>query len=196
MVLFTEKYYHEYSGFMAEEQEYLRIPGHVPIKEAAEMLGLSDKRVLQYILSKRLPAHKVQSRYMIPIEAVQEFQQKPHGRIRTTPTPWRVYRAGANVRVQQIEVQTYPEREEDLRAKLLELSQKQEHLFPGTMQRYICLVDRSEPMCVSIMLIWKDTELPDESVLEKDLEDFKADFAGLLNWESARAIGAQAIVHT
>lgn len=181
---------------MAEEREYLHIPGHVPIKEAAEMLGLSDKRVLQYILSERLPAHKVQGRYMIPTEAVREFQQRPHGRIRTTPTPWRVYRAGASVRIQQIEVPAYPERQEELRARLQALSQEQEHLFPGTMQRYICLIDQREPLCVSILLIWKDTELPDESVLESSLENFKADFAGLLDWSSARVVVAQAIAHT
>jgi len=181
---------------MAEEREYLHVPGHVPIKEAAEMLGLSDKRVLQYILAKRLPAHKVQGRYMIPTEAVQEFQQRPHGRIRTAPTPWRIYRAGASVRVQQIEVPAYPERQEDLRSKLQALPQEQEHLFPGTMQRYICIIEQSEPVRISIMLIWKDTELPDESVLEKSLESFKTDFAGLLDWRSARIIVAQAIVHT
>ena len=160
------------------------------------MLGLSDKRVLQYILSKRLPAHKVQGRYMIPTAAVQEFQQKPHGRIRTTPTPWRVYRAGANVRVQQIEVPAYPERQEDLRTRLQALSREQEHLFPGTMQRYICLIDHGKALWVSILLIWKDTELPDESVLEHSLESFKAAFADLLDWPNAQLVVAQAIAHT
>jgi excisionase family DNA binding protein len=181
---------------MAEEREYLHISGHVPIKEAAEMLGLSDKRVLQYILAKRLPAHKVQGRYMIPTEAVQEFQQKPHGRIRTTPTPWRVYRAGASVRIQQIEIPAYPEREEELRTRLRALSQEQEHLFPGTMQRYICLIEGSEVPRVSILLIWKDTELPDESDLDHSLENFKADFFDLLDWQKARVTAAQALAHT
>lgn len=181
---------------MAEEREYLHIPGHVPIKEAAEMLGLSDKRVLQYILSKRLPAHKVQGRYMIPTDAVREFQQRPHGRIRTAPTPWRIYRAGANVRVQQIEVPVNLGREEEVQTRLQALSQEQEHLFPGTMQRYICLVDQSKPIYISIMLIWKDTELPDERVLERSLEGFKADFADFLDWDSARTVVARAIAYT
>jgi excisionase family DNA binding protein len=181
---------------MAEEREYLHIPGHVPIKEAAEMLGLSDKRVLQYILSKRLPAHKVQGRYMIPAEAVKEFQQRPHGRIRTTPTPWRLYRAGASVHVQQIEVQVHPGKEEDVQARLQALPQEQDHLFPGTMQRYICLVEQAKPVYISIMLIWKDTELPDERVLERGLEGFKADFADVLDWESARIVVARAIAYT
>lgn len=160
------------------------------------MLGLSDKRVLQYILSERLPAHKVQGRYMIPTVAVQEFQQRPHGRIRTTPTPWRIYRAGASVRVQQIEVPAYAEKQAELRARLQALAQEQEHLFPGTMQRYICLIERGEALSVSIMLVWKDTELPDESVLEHSLKQFKAAFADLLDWQNARIVLAQAIAHT
>lgn len=180
---------------MAEEREYLHIPGHIPIKEAAEMLGLSDKRVLQYILAKRLPARKVQGRYMIPVVAVQEFQQKPHGRIRTSPTPWRIYRAGASVHIQQIEVLAYPDKQEDLRSRLQDLPRVQAHLFPGTMQRYIS-IDQSNPVRISILLIWKDTELPDQAALQDDLEVFKADFAGLLDWGSARTTTAQAIAHT
>ncbi|HEU5380251.1 MAG TPA: helix-turn-helix domain-containing protein [Ktedonobacteraceae bacterium] len=180
---------------MAEEREYLHIPGHIPIKEAAEKMGLSDKRVLQYILEKRLPAHKVQGRYMIPLTALEEFQHKPHGRIRTTPTPWRVYRAGASVHMQHIEVLSYPDKQQALREKLLALPQEQKHLFPGTMQRYIS-IDRGEPPCVRILLIWKDTELPDEATLEHALEVFKLDFAELLDWQSVRNIETEAIVHT
>ena len=181
---------------MQKNRHYVALPGHVPIKEAAEMLGLTDKRVLQYILSKRLPAHKVQGRYMIPTEAVQEFQQKPRGRIRTTPTPWRIYRAGASVRMQQIEVQAYPDRQDLLHGRLQALSQEQTHLFPGTMQRSICLIDQSEPVRVSIVLLWKEADLPDISVIEHSLEYFKSDFAGILDWQSARISTSQAVAYT
>src|ERR1700731_4100585 len=87
-----------------EEKEYLSIPGHVPVKEAAAMLGLSEERVLQHVRAKHLPSRKVDGRYMIPVNAVEDFHRKPHGRIRTTPAPWRTYRAGARVHILQIEV--------------------------------------------------------------------------------------------
>ena len=52
---------------MAEEKEYLRIPGHMPVKEAAAILGLSEERVLQHIRARHLPSRKIDGRYMIPV---------------------------------------------------------------------------------------------------------------------------------
>lgn len=63
------------------------------------------------------------------------------------------------------------------------------------MQRYIS-IDRGEPPCVRMLLIWKDTELPDEATLEHALEVFKLDFAELLDLQSVRNIVTEAIVHT
>jgi hypothetical protein len=180
---------------MAEEKDYLRIPGHVPVKEAAAKLGLSEERVLQHIRASHLPSRKVDGRYMIPVQAVEEFHRKPHGRVRTTPAPWRVYRAGARVHVLQIEVQLYPGKENILYEKLHTLLEEQQHLFPGTMQRYIS-TDEAEPRCVSLLLVWKDTELTDEATLQRDLDIFKNEFAEILDWETARYITKQAIIHT
>jgi excisionase family DNA binding protein len=180
---------------MAEEKEYLSIPGHVPVKEAAAILGLSEERVLQHIRARHLPSRKVDGRYMIPSQAVEEFHRKPHGRIRTTPAPWRIYRAGARVHILQIEVQVYPGKEKPLQEKLNTLLQEQQHLFPGTMQRYIS-TDKDDSQRVSILLIWKDTELTDEAVLQNDLEEFKTEFAEILDWKTACYMNKQAIIHT
>lgn len=67
-----------------------------------------------------------------------------NGRIRTSPAPWRIYRAGASVHIQHIEVLAYPGKQEDLRTRLQDLPRVQAHLFPGTMQRYIS-IDQSDP---------------------------------------------------
>lgn len=180
---------------MAEEKEYLRIPGHMPVKEAAAILGLSEERVLQHIRARHLPSRKVDGRYMIPVQAVEEFRRKPHGRIRTTPAPWRVYRAGARVRSLQIEVQLYPDKEQAFQEQLQTTLQQQQHLFPGTMQRSIS-ADEEHPEQITILLIWKDTELTDEATLYRDIETFKTAFAGLLDWEKARYVRKRAILHT
>jgi excisionase family DNA binding protein len=180
---------------MAEEKEYLSIPGHVPVKEAAAMLGLSEERVLQHVRARHLPSRKVDGRYMIPTQAVEEFQRRPHGRIRTSPAPWRVYRAGARVHSLQVEVRLRPGKEQELEERLQTTLQQQQHLFPGTMQRYIS-ADEENPEDVSILLIWKDTELTDEATLQRDLEAFKHAFADLLDWEHARYITKRALIHT
>lgn len=180
---------------MAEEKEYLRIPGHVPVKEAAAMLGLSEERVLQHIRARHLPSRKVDGRYMIPVQAVEEFHRKPHGRIRTNPALWRTYRAGAKVHSMQIEVQLQPGRAQALQERLQTTLQQQQHLFPGTMQRYIS-ADEENPEHISILLIWKDTELTDEAALHRDFETFKSEFADLLDWEHARSVTRRALIHT
>jgi excisionase family DNA binding protein len=180
---------------MAEEKEYLRIPGHVPVKEAAAMLGLSEERVLQHVRARHLPSRKVDGRYMIPAQAVEAFRRKPHGRVRTAPAPWRIYRAGASVHLLQIDVQILPGQERLLDEKLHALLSEQQHLFPGTMQRYIS-VDQEDARCLSMLLIWKDTELTNEEALQSDFAAFKAAFAHLLDWEHARYSNRQAIIYT
>jgi excisionase family DNA binding protein len=180
---------------MAEEKQYLSIPGHVSVKEAADMLGLSEDRVWEYIRDNRLPAHKVDGRYMIPRDAVESFHRKPHGRVRSKPVAWRSYRAGATVKALQIEVRVLARQREDLQTTLQAILEQQQHLFPGTMQRYLfARVD--DPDAIVIQLVWKDTELTDEEALERDLEAFRAAFAELLDWPTARYERLQAMLHT
>ncbi|MEO7020711.1 MAG: helix-turn-helix domain-containing protein, partial [Ktedonobacteraceae bacterium] len=170
---------------MAEEKVYLRIPGRVQIKEAATILGVSSDSVHRYIKQGRLHAEKIDGRYMIPEQEVTHFQSNPRGRLRTEPANWRAYRAGAKVRAMHIEIQVQPNQQAALQVKLQTALDAQEHLFPGTMQRYI-FVHSDNPDAITIQLIWKDTELPDETTLQRDLETFRAEFADLLDWQTAR----------
>src|SRR5215472_15822352 len=118
---------------MGSDTEYLRIPGHVPVKEAAEMLGISEDRVLQHIKAKRLPARKVYGRFMIPHESVEHFRQNPPGRSRTTAPLWRVYNIRSKLLSLDIEVQVLPGQEQRLVEKLRTIQEGNRHLFPGTL---------------------------------------------------------------
>jgi len=180
---------------MAEERKYLHIPGHVPIKEAALLLGVSDDSIQLYIKQKRLAAEKVDGRYMIPEQAIRDFQNNPPGRRRTKPTPWRMYSVGARVHALQIEIQVVPGKHTALQQKLLSISQEQQHLFSGTMQRYV-FENQDNPDAIIIQLIWKNTELADETTFQHDLETFQSEFADLLDWQTARYTKEQAIIHT
>jgi excisionase family DNA binding protein len=180
---------------MAEEEEYLHITGHISLKEAATMLGLSEDRVWQHIQSGRLPARKVSGRYMIPLQALENFQRKPRGRTRRKPVTWRAYQTGAEVHELHIEVQTDPGKQQTLQTRLQAVLREQKHLFPGTMQRYV-LADRENPGTIVIQLVWKDTELTDEATLQHDLDTLKAEFADVLDWSTARYARLRAIIQT
>ena len=67
---------------MIESIDIPDLPGYVSIKEAAEMLGLSDKRVYQYVRAGRLPARRVGNILILPIEEVRQFKPSPSGRMR------------------------------------------------------------------------------------------------------------------
>ncbi len=163
--------------------------------EAAKQLGVSYYTVYEYIREKRLVAEMVSGVYIIPKKAVEEFKAKPTGRTRVRPPSWRVYRAGAQVRGLDIAVQVRAGQQARLLEKLRRLLEKQDYLFHGTMQRYI-FEDEADPSHIIISLIWKDTELPDESVLDQDLDSFKDAFADVLDWSSVRYTQKRAIIHT
>ena len=163
--------------------------------EAADKLGVSYYTVYEYIREKRLVAEMVGGVYLIPKQAVAEFKAKPTGRTRANPPPWRIYRAGAKVRGLDIHVQVRAGQHKRLIEKLKHFQEAQQHLFRGTMQRYV-FEDETNPAQVVISLIWKDTELPDERSLQEELATFQNELADVLDWSSARYTRKRAIIHT
>ncbi len=181
--------------FMVKESETSNTRDFVTTSEAAEVLGVSYYTVYEYIKEKRLVAEMVGGIYMIPKKAVQEFKAKPTGRTRTRPPLWRKYRAGARVRGMDIRVRISAGQQNRLIERLNTILEAQRHLFPGTMQRYVFEED-TEPKHVVISLIWKDTEMPDESAIQQELKPLQAELADVLDWNTAQYTTKQAIIHT
>ena len=180
---------------MKKEKDTSNRRDFVTTSEAAEMLGVSYYTVYEYIREKRLVAERVGGIYMIPEKAVKEFKAKPTGRTRIKPPAWRVYRAGAKVRAMDIHVQVQADQQLRLIEKLNDIQENQKFLFPGTMQRYV-FEDQANPATVTISLIWKDTELTDERLLEQELVAFKAELEDVLDWDTAQYSTKRAIIHT
>jgi hypothetical protein len=53
------------------------------------------------------------------------------------------------------------------------------------MQRYV-FEEEAEPKYLVISLIWKDTEMPDETVIQQDLKPLQAELADVLDWDTAQ----------
>ena len=62
---------------MADIREFPDVPGYVSIKQAAEMLGITDKRVYRYIDLGRLTAFKSGGVFLLPEEEVKRFKLNP-----------------------------------------------------------------------------------------------------------------------
>lgn len=180
---------------MTEDTEYLSIPGHVPVRKVAETIGISEDRVLQHIHSGRLPASKVGGRYVIPKQAMEDFKRNPPGRIRKKPPLWRVHDSRIKLLVTEMRVQVRAGQGALFEQKLQTIYEGQQHTFTGTAQRFI-FKNTSSPELVTILLLWKDNEMPDEATQQRELAAFKAAFADVLDWETAEMCLHEGMIYT
>src|ERR1700720_4359187 len=102
---------------MADVTHFSDLANYVSVKEAAEMLGISTKRVYRYIEAERLPAYKPGRDYLLPKEAVKQFKLKNAGRPREKTPPWRIYQTGTLLTT-DIQVQVRAGQQEKLLEKL------------------------------------------------------------------------------
>ena len=143
---------------MADIHEFPDIPGYVPIKQAALMLGITDKRVYRYIEIGRLPAYKASGVFLLSEEDVKQFKLNPPGRIRSSPPSWRVYSSRSKVLATEIRVRVRADKQPELLEKLNAIQAANRHTFPGTIARYLIKGDEALT-CVQIVLLWKDAHL-------------------------------------
>ena len=171
------------------------LPGYVSIKEAADILGVSDKRVYQYVRAGRLPAQRVGHILILPIEAVKQFKPSPSGRVRTKAPPWRTYRSRGTLLVTDIRVPVRAGQQAKLLEHLRSIQKLDQHTFPGTLARYVVKCDETLT-AVQILLIWKSSEMPGEAMRKQDLAQFQEELADALDWETAQYSTHEAIIHT
>lgn len=171
------------------------LPGYVSTKEAAKMLGISERRIRLYIEMKRLPAVRAADVLMIPAENVKNFKRKIVGRPRKSTLAWRISSAENTQFITSICVQMKSDQEELLRRRIEEVKSSGKHVFPGTVARYVV---RSEtvPRQIEIVLVWRSTVMPKEEEREKALEAFRETFADVLNWSTAQYKTGEVLMHT
>jgi excisionase family DNA binding protein len=62
---------------MADIKDFPDVPGYISIKQAAQLLGITDKRVYRYIDIGRLPAYKSGGVFFLLEEDVKNFKLNP-----------------------------------------------------------------------------------------------------------------------
>src|SRR5258708_3213098 len=171
------------------------LPGYVSIKEAAKILGLSDKRVYEYVDEGRLPSLWAADVIMIPLDEVKQFKRRSSGRPRKSIPAWRIS-SGENAQfVTSITVQTRPGQQAALTQQLEIIRQAGAHLFPGTVTRFI-VESETIPQQIEISLIWRQTVIPSEAEREQALEAFRQELADILDWDTARYTHGKVLMHT
>jgi excisionase family DNA binding protein len=172
-----------------------RIPGYASVKEAAEMLGLSPRTVYDYIEEGRLPSARLADVIAIPIEEIKKFKREPSGRPRKNTPLWHIS-SGENTQFMSlISVQLHAGQRDVLLQKLEVMRKKKQHLFPGTVARFIA-AGSDAPERVFLLLVWRGTVIPDETTREAALEEFQRSLDDVLDWSTAQHEYGQVLMHT
>ncbi len=180
---------------MADINDFPDIPGYVSIKQAAEMLGITDKRVYRYIDLGRLPAFKSGGVFLIREDEVKRFKLNPPGRVRSDPPPWRMFNTRSKVFATDIRVQVRSGQQNNLIKLLDAIQQANRHTFPGTIARYATKGDEAFTH-LHLFLVWKDTEMPDEQTRQDHLTALKEELADVLDWETAQYDTTETLMYT
>jgi hypothetical protein len=133
--------------------------------------------------------------FLLSEEDVKQFKLNPPGRIRSSPPPWRVYSSRSKVLATEIRVRIRAGKQPELLKKFNAIREANRHTFPGTIARYLIKGDEALT-CVHIVLLWKDTDMPDETTRHHDLEALQDELADVLDWETAHTTTNEALLYT
>jgi len=75
------------------------------------------------------------------------------------------------------------------------MRREKRHLFPGTLARYIIEKQRQSEH-IEILLIWRDTAMPDEATYNQWLSEFQQSLSDVLDWETAQYDTGRVMMHT
>jgi len=180
---------------MSENDDIPKISEYATVKEAAEILNISDKMVYFYIDNKRLRAVRASNLLLIPVDELENFKQKSVGRPRTKTPTWRISSKDNALFATSIHVPIRAGQRDKLMKKLEEIRRRGLHNFPGTVARYITGYKKF-PGKVEILLIWKTSAAPDEASREQALAAFRQALADVLDWDTAEYDDGTVYIHT
>jgi len=180
---------------MNDSVDSQRIPGYASVREAAEMLGLSPRTIYDYIEEGRLTGARLADVIAIPIEEIQKFKREPSGRPRKNTPLWHIS-SGENTQFMSlISVHVWAGQRDVLQQRLEEFRKKKQHLFPGTVMRYIATGGESSER-VLLLLVWRGTVIPDEMTRERALKEFQHSLDDVVDWSTAQYEFGQVLMHT
>src|SRR5258706_11322139 len=179
---------------MNDEVNLPELKEYVSIKQAAEMLGLAYKTVHQYVAEGRIPAVRVVDVILIPVAEVKKFKPNISGRPRKSVPRWHISPADNALLATIILVQMRSGQEAKLAERLDELRRGGEHLFSGTISRYI-MERKQYPGQVEIFLIWRSSVMPASAKREQAHAAFRQSLDDVLDLSTAQYDEVTILMH-
>lgn len=182
------------SASTAAESALERVPGYLSVREAASIMGVSERSVYGYIEAGKLPGARIGNIIVVVAEYVYTYERRAPGRMRTTTPPWHMPPLKNLQYLTTITARMYPGQDALLERKLHAMRVESKHRLPGTAARFIAR-NQSDPEEIKIVLIWRSVVMPPADVREASLAAFYADFADVINWETATRTEGQVLIH-
>lgn len=179
------------------EEDYLPniTPEFVSVRDAAKMLGVSERSVYGYIEERKLPGFKATNLTVVALKDVQAFKRGTTGRPRTRVPEWRISDNDNVQYMTQVFIQVREGKKEALTRKLEDFRKGNAHTFPGTVARYIAH-SKAVKNDVQILLIWRGTVMPEDEVRDEALNTLREDTRDILDWENAHVEMHEILMHT
>lgn len=171
-----------------------RVPGYLSVKEAARLIGVSERAIYGYVETGKLPAARIGNMTVVDAVSAHEYQRRAPGRLRTRIPTWHIPPENNVQYLTSITARLRPGQGKRLTEKLLEIRTQGRHLLPGTAARYI-VRGHDCPDEVQIMLVWRSAIMPPEKERETALAALREDLAEIVAWESALYKESQVVMH-
>lgn len=171
-----------------------RVPGYLSVREAAGIIGVSERSVYGYIEAGKLPGARIGNIIVVEAEPVYNYQRMPPGRLRVRPPSWHIPPLKNSQYLTTIRVRVRPGQSSALDQKLAEIRAARKHLLPGTTARYIGR-SQLDPNEMVIILVWRSATMPAEEERVAALAALQADLAEVLAWETATEKEGQVLLH-
>ncbi|HET8840982.1 MAG TPA: helix-turn-helix domain-containing protein [Ktedonobacteraceae bacterium] len=168
---------------------------YLSIREAAKVLGVSQRSVYGYIASGKLPGERIGQNIVVRRETLVTYQRPAVGRPRSRTPIWRVPVETNLQYLLSISMCLRSGQEQQFQQKLTEIRLQRKHLIPGTVARYISRT-RSLPEEIQIVLVWRQRLMPPEEERQAALAALRADFSDILEWETATSFEGVAALNT
>ncbi|HEY0753544.1 MAG TPA: helix-turn-helix domain-containing protein [Ktedonobacteraceae bacterium] len=177
-----------------QETSSEQLPVYLSVREAARVLGVSERSVYGYIETGKLPGARLGNVIVVTADAVYTYQRRAPGRVRTTTPPWRRPPLQNLEYLTTITVRVYPGQDEMLERKLHDIHSTNKHRLPGTAARYI-VRNEHDPEEIDIILIWRSVVMPPAEMREASLTSLYSDLAEVLDWGTASLKEGRVLLH-
>lgn len=177
------------------EIDFPSIPDYIPVKKAAEIMGISRRRINDFVKTGRISAFRAGRTLMLLEKDVLQFQRQATGRKRTRIPIWRLP-VGKNIQFTSIILtRIKPGQSAQFDEKLQDIHAREAHLLPGTVARYF---SRSvqKPDDVQIIFVWRSTVMPSDEEREASIQALQDEFADILDWEKSWGEYGKVVMHT